>query len=86
MADRKIKARANARPAATHKTINQPDDALVVAPQIKNRCTMTKAAVAVMVVKKEARAREAWAKNAKELSSSFCFYDGGRAITIFFLS
>jgi hypothetical protein len=47
---------------------------------------MTKAAVAVMVVKKEARAREAWAKNAKELSSSFCFYDGGRAITIFFLS
>ena len=27
---------------------------------------MTKAAVAVMVVKKEARAREAWAKNAKD--------------------
>jgi len=45
---------------------------------------MMKAAVAVKVVKKEARAREAWVKNAKELSSSFCFYDGGRVITIFF--
>src|SRR5215475_6522800 len=59
---------ANNYPAATRKTINQPDSVKVEAPPIRNRCT-TK----VTVVVKDKRAARELVKIVKELSSSFCF-------------